>query len=89
MVPQASVTLPHVLPSSWQRFGSPASGSHVPPTHCSPVGQLPQASVPPHPLLAAPQLRPRALQVVTAHVSHWYENASQTWGAMQVPHVSV
>jgi hypothetical protein len=64
-------------------------GVHAPPTHWSPAGQLPHWSVPPHPLLAAPQVRPSALQVVTAHVSHWWLNVSQTWGAVHVPHESV
>lgn len=39
--PQASVTSSHVAPFAAQRPVSLRTGSHVPPTHASPAGQLP------------------------------------------------
>jgi hypothetical protein len=87
VAPHASVTLPHVLPISWQRFVSPGRGSQVPCSHCSPAGQPPQLRIPPQPLLATPHDSPSFAQVVVAQVSHWYVTASQTSGAVQVPQV--
>jgi hypothetical protein len=52
-----------------------------------PVGQVPQASVPPQPSLILPQIAPSAVQVVGVHATHWL-SALQDWPVGQVPQAS-
>jgi hypothetical protein len=70
--------LPHVAPFVAQRFASLSTGWQAPPTHSSPVGQLPQASTPPHPSLMVPHVTVDGQAVIFLQAPHWKVSASHT-----------
>ena len=56
--------------------------------HTSPLAQVPQGSVPPHPSESVPQFLPAASHVVFTHVVHAWLTASQTWPTPHAGQVS-